>query len=29
MLKWFNIEKTRHTTKNYTVWKDTRPYNDK
>lgn len=23
MLRWFNIEKTRHTTKNYTVWKDT------
>ena len=23
MLKWFNIEKSKHTTKNYTVWKDT------
>ena len=29
MLKWFNIEKGKHTTKNYTVWKDTCPYNDK
>lgn len=28
MLKWFNIEKTKHTTKNYTVWKATCPYND-
>jgi hypothetical protein len=27
MLRWFNIEKTRHTTKNYTVWKDTNPDN--
>ena len=23
MLKWFNIEKGKHTTKNYTVWVDT------
>ena len=23
MLKWFNIEKSKHTTKNYTVWVDT------
>ena len=23
MLKWFNIEKSKHVTKNYTVWKDT------
>lgn len=29
MLKCFNIEKGKHTTKNYTVWKDTCPYNDK
>ena len=29
MLKWFNIEKGKHTTKNYTVWKDTCPYHDK
>ena len=29
MLRRFNIEKTRHTTKNYTVWKATCPYNDK
>lgn len=29
MLKWFNIEKGKHTTKNYTVWVDTCPYNDK
>ena len=27
MLKWFNIEKSKHTTKNYTVWKDTNPDN--
>lgn len=27
MLRWFNIEKTRHTTKNYTVWKATNPDN--
>ena len=23
MLKWFNIEKGKHTTKNYNVWRDT------
>lgn len=27
MLKWFNIEKGKHTTKNYVVWKDTNPDN--
>lgn len=27
MLKWFNIEKSKHTTKNYVVWKDTNPDN--
>ena len=27
MLRWFNIEKTRHSTKNYTVCKDTNPDN--
>ena len=26
MLKWFNIEKSKHVTPNYTVWKDT--YNE-
>lgn len=28
MLKWFCIEKSKHTTKNYTVWKDTNPKDD-
>lgn len=27
--EWCIIEKSKHTTKNYTVWKDTCPYNDK
>lgn len=26
--EWCIIEKSKHTTKNYTVWKDTCPYND-
>lgn len=27
MLKWFNIEKSKHVTPNYVVWKDTNPDN--